>query len=129
MGLIFMMQKISFIRVSLDPKNPSKGKTDWGRVDSLTEEEVFENAFSDRDNPPISEEALSKFRPAIDVKAIRRHLHYSQSEFAKTFRLSKRTIQEWEQHRSEPDLPARILLTVIAKNPDGVKKALQDVVL
>jgi hypothetical protein len=35
------------------------------------------------------------------------------------------TLRDWEQGRREPDQPARAFLTVIARDPEGVKRALQ----
>ncbi len=58
-----------------------------------------------------------------DVRAIRRRLGFSQTEFARRFGFSVRTIQEWEQGRAIPDGPARILLRVIAKSPKLVERA------
>lgn len=34
----------------------SKYKTDWARVDAMTEEELYANALSDPDNPPLTAE-------------------------------------------------------------------------
>jgi putative transcriptional regulator len=34
------------------------------------------------------------------------------------------TLRDWEQGRCEPDQPARAYLTVIAHDPEGVKRAL-----
>ncbi len=48
----------------------------------------------------------------------------SQAAFAHLFWLSVGTIRDWEQGRSEPDGPARVLLTVIARNPRAVLDAL-----
>ena len=58
-----------------------------------------------------------------DVRAIRRKLGLSQSEFAARFGFSVRTVQEWEQGRAVPDRPARILLRVIEKSPKAVELA------
>ena len=44
----------------------------------------------------------------------------SQSKFAKTFHLSESNIKNWEQGRRIPDEAAKILLTVINKNPKAV---------
>ncbi|MGI8508932.1 MAG: BrnA antitoxin family protein [Gemmatimonadaceae bacterium] len=33
--------------------------TDWARVDAMTEEEVYANALSDPDNPPLTDEQLA----------------------------------------------------------------------
>ena len=42
----------------------------------------------------------------IDVKAIREKIALSQSEFAKLFGLSKRTLEHWEHGRRVPAPPA-----------------------
>lgn len=59
-----------------------------------------------------------------DVKAIRKKLHVSQSEFALMIGISKSTLQNWEQGRREPEGPARALLHVAEKNPKAVMQAL-----
>ena len=64
-----------------------------------------------------------KFRPA-DVKAIRKRLKKSQSEFALMIGVSVSTLQNWEQGRRQPEGPARALLKVAAENPKAVAKAL-----
>ncbi len=58
-----------------------------------------------------------------DVRAIRRKLGLSQSEFAARFGFSVRTVEEWEQGSAVPDRPARILLRVIDKSPKTVERA------
>jgi putative transcriptional regulator len=60
----------------------------------------------------------------IDVKAIRMKLQLSQAEFANRFGISPGTLRDWEQNRKRPDGPARVLLVVIDKEPDAVKRAL-----
>jgi putative transcriptional regulator len=60
----------------------------------------------------------------IDVKAIREKISLSQSEFARLFGLSKRTLEHWEHGRRVPTGPARAFLTVIAPEPDAVRRAL-----
>jgi putative transcriptional regulator len=60
----------------------------------------------------------------IDVKAIRERIALSQSEFARLFGLSKRTLEHWEHGRRVPTGPARAFLTVIAREPDAVRRAL-----
>jgi len=60
----------------------------------------------------------------IDVKAIRRRVKMSQAEFSRTYRISKRALQEWEQGGRQPDSAARAYLTVIAKEPAVVRRAL-----
>jgi Helix-turn-helix len=60
----------------------------------------------------------------IDVRKIRQRLGLSQDEFAAKFALSVGTVREWEQDRRRPEGAARVLLTVIAKEPDAVRRAL-----
>ena len=58
-----------------------------------------------------------------DVKAIRERLGLTQEAFAARIHLSQRTIQQWEQRRAMPDLPARILLKAIEQAPDVIAEA------
>ena len=60
----------------------------------------------------------------VDVKALRKKLKCSQSEFSRRFGLAIDAVQDWEQHRRTPDRTARIYLTVIAREPRAVKRAL-----
>jgi putative transcriptional regulator len=66
---------------------------------------------------------VTEFRP-LDVKAVRRGLGKSQSEFARMIGVSVATLQNWEQGRRRPDGPARALLRVAAANPEAVAAAL-----
>ncbi len=65
----------------------------------------------------------TEFRP-VDVKAVRRGLGKSQSEFARMIGVSVATLQNWEQGRRRPEGPARALLQVAAANPEAVAEAL-----
>jgi len=60
----------------------------------------------------------------IDVRAIREKIALSQGDFAKLFGLSKRTLEHWEHGRRVPSGPARAFLTVIAREPEAVRRAL-----
>src|SRR6266436_8486165 len=60
----------------------------------------------------------------VDVKAIRKQVKMSQAEFSRAYGISKRALQEWEQGGRQPDSAARAYLTVIAKKPDVVRRAL-----
>ena len=62
--------------------------------------------------------------PTIDVRAVRRRLGLSQSQFAAKFGFQPATVKNWEQGRTRPDGPARVLLAVIARHPDAVEDAL-----
>ena len=61
----------------------------------------------------------------IDVKAIRKRVKMSQGEFARAYGIGKRALQEWEQGGRQPDSAARAYLTVIAKEPAVVRRAIE----
>jgi putative transcriptional regulator len=60
----------------------------------------------------------------VDVKAIRKGMKMSQAEFSRAYGISKRALQEWEQGGRQPDSAARAYLTVIAREPAVVRRAL-----
>jgi len=60
-----------------------------------------------------------------DVRATRKRLRLSQAAFAAKFGFQPATLKNWEQGRTRPDGPARVLLAVIARHPKAVEDALQ----
>ena len=62
----------------------------------------------------------------VDVKGIREARGLSQARFAALYGFSIDSIRNWEQGRRQPDLAARALLTVIAKEPEAVERALTE---
>jgi len=52
-----------------------------------------------------------------DVRAIREAAKISQSKFAKLIGINLRTLQNWEQRRTQPTGPARALLKIVASDP------------
>jgi len=60
----------------------------------------------------------------IDVAKLRRRLGLSQAAFARAFGLEVTALHAWEQGRRQPDRAARVLLAVIAKEPQAVLRAL-----
>ncbi len=59
----------------------------------------------------------------VDVKSIRGKLGMTQEQFT-SFGFSLSAIRHWEAHRRTPEGPARVLLMVIARNPDFVLETL-----
>ena len=62
---------------------------------------------------------------SVDVRAIRRRMGLTQAVFAARFGFSLGTLRDWEQGRTQPDPTSRVLLTVIAKEPEAVQRALE----
>jgi len=72
----------------------------------------------------ISEGFIAHVPEEVDVKSIRTRLGLTQPEFSLRFGFDVRAVQDWEQKRRQPDRSARILLTVIAHEPEAVCRAL-----
>jgi putative transcriptional regulator len=84
-------------------------------------------AARDRDAPPLSKADFARMRRVPRTKTLRRALGLTQEEFAARYHIPLGTLRDWEQGRTEPDQPARAYLTVIARDPEGVLRALQGV--
>lgn len=118
------MKKGSITKFRLDPTQPPK--TDWSLFDARSEEERHRAAVSDPEAPPATEAQLQHARRAASVRALRKKLNLTQEEFAARFHLPLGTVRDWEQGAHRPDQAARVLLTAIEKDPDGVARALED---
>jgi putative transcriptional regulator len=60
----------------------------------------------------------------VDVHALRRKTGLSQEEFSRRIGVSKGTLRNWEQGRRRPDGPARVLLALLARNPQIVEETI-----
>jgi putative transcriptional regulator len=90
-----------------------------------TDDEIMAAALSDPDNPPLTPERLARMKRVPQVKVMRRALGLTQEDFSARFRIPLGTLRDWEQGKSEPDQAARAYLTVIAREPEAVRRALQ----
>lgn len=63
--------------------------------------------------------------PDVDVREVRTKMGLSQAQFATKFGFPPATLRNWEQGRSHPDAPTRVLLAVIAKHPEAVEDVLR----
>lgn len=61
----------------------------------------------------------------LEVKAIRKKLHVSQTQFAYLIGVSPATLRNWEQGRTYPEGAARVLLRVAARRPQSILEALR----
>jgi len=117
------MKKGNITSFRLNRKKPPK--TDWRAFDAMSEEKRHQAALSDPDCPPSTKTQLARARRIPTVRALRRKLNLTQEEFAARFHLPLGTVRDWEQGAHRPDKAAQVLLTVIAKDPDAVARALE----
>lgn len=66
-------------------------------------------------------------RPAPSVTAkelvrVREKLNLSRAVFARYLRTNERTLENWEQGRARPNAQAALLIRLVAKYPDTVKR-------
>lgn len=90
----------------------------------MTEAEVSAAASADSDARPMTDADMRRARPVPRVRTLRRALALTQEEFATRYHIPLGTLRDWEQGRVTPDQPTRAYLTVIACDPDGVRRAL-----
>ncbi len=100
-------------------------KTDWARLQAMTEEELHQNALDDPDNPPLTDEQLARMRRVPHPREIRERLGMTQREFAQAFHIALGTLRDWEQGVRRPDSTAQAYLWVIEENPKAVLIALR----
>ena len=103
---------------------PLEDKTDWNRLRAMTDGEVHAAALADPDAQPLTDADQARMKRVPRIKTLRRALRLTQEEFATRYRIPLGTLRDWEQGRCEPDQPARAYLTVIARDPEGVTRAL-----
>jgi putative transcriptional regulator len=105
-------------------ETPPRGNTDWAQLDAMSDQEVMAAALSDPDAQPLTPGQLAGMRRVSRVKVLRQRLSMTQEAFARAFHLPITTLRDWEQHRSNPDAPARALLLAIERDPEAMKRLL-----
>lgn len=122
------------VRPNKDDLAKARRKTDWRRLDALTDKAIRRAVAADPDAAPDMSAALRRgaFRTLdprsgeIDVVAIRARTGLSQRAFAERFGLDPRAVQDWEQGRRKPTRSVASYLRVIDKAPDMVAAALEE---
>ena len=102
-------------------------KHDWSRFDAMSKAQRHAAATHDADAKPLTPADFKRMKRSPQVKLIRRALGLTQQEFAGRFHIPLGTLRDWEQGAVVPDQSARAYLTVIARNPEAVRKALASV--
>ena len=108
------------------PTTPERPEPiDWSRFDAMSAEARHRAALDDPDAQPLTEADFARMKRTPRAKLIRRALALTQEEFAARYHIPLGTLRDWEQGRAEPDQATRAYLTVIARDPEGVQRALQ----
>ena len=81
--------------------------------------------MSDPDNEPLTDSDLKRMKRTPQVRIVRRALQLTQEEFAARYQIAIGTLRDWEQNRCEPDEAAKAYLKVIAREPELVRRALE----
>ena len=106
---------------------------DWAKAAATSDEAANRHAREDGTTAPsnrswakmVKDGRVSMVPPTtVDVRAVREKIGLSQAEFAGRFGFTVAAVRQWEQGRRLPQGPARILLTVIAREPRAVERAL-----
>jgi len=107
-----------------DDANMSKKTTSSKMLRPMTPEAIEKAARADRDAQPLTQADLKRMRRTPQAKIIRRALELTQEEFSARYHIPLGTLRDWEQGRAEPDQPTRAYLTIIASDPDRVRRML-----
>jgi putative transcriptional regulator len=115
------------VRFTLDPTNPP-GFTpeDRVRLDAMTDAEITAAAVNDQDNPPLTKDELARLQAARAVRRARDRSGLSQTAFAKAYRINVARLRDLEQGRTLADSALLAYLTLIERDPEAVRQALQD---
>jgi putative transcriptional regulator len=122
------------VRPTKDDLAKARRKTDWRRLDALSDKAIARAIAADPDAAPdmsgeLRRGAFRRVDPRsrdVDVVAIRARAGLSQRAFAERFGLDPRAVQDWEQGRRKPTRAAASYLRVIDKAPDAVAAALEE---
>lgn len=94
-----------------------------------TDEEIRAAVAGDPDAASIyTPDEAERLRAAEDardrygVARLRRRLGLSQVQFVNRYRIPLSTLRQWEQGSREPDAATRLLIAVIAEEPELVAK-------
>ena len=74
----------------------------------------------------MTDDELSRGIFARRVRLARETLGLSQKEFATRFNINLRRLQDWEQGRFAPDLAILAYLKIIEREPDLVRRILEN---
>jgi putative transcriptional regulator len=116
----------AYVRQTLTPEDLARIEREGlaaFRARAMTDAEIDAAVAGDPDAAlPLTDTQAE----AIRIQWLRNRLGMSQTAFADAFGIPLRTLQQWEQGRRMPDATAITLLRVIEREPDAVRRVVQE---
>ncbi len=110
----------------LDPANPPRLTAEQQtRLDAMTDADITAAAQSDPDNPPLTSAELDRMEAVRRVRQVRALTGLSQARFARAYQINVARLRDLEQGRTQADSALMAYLTVIEREPDAVRRALE----
>ena len=106
--------------------SPSLGDERRAQLAALSDAEIEAGAQADEANPPVSADRLRKMAVAREVRLIREGLGLSQAEFAARFRISLGRLRDYEQARTQPDLPVLAFLRLLKEDRETAERLVRE---
>lgn len=97
-----------------------EARVDHARLDATSAAEIEAQMREDGDDP----EALQTGWHPSPLQ-VRQRLNLTQQQIAALLNVPVATWRNWEQGRTSIDAPGRTLLTVLAREPEAVMRAMQ----
>jgi putative transcriptional regulator len=105
----------------------AKEKTDWRRIDAMSDEDIARQIAEDPDVAPDMSEALERGEFelvwGIDVEHVRTRTGLDQTAFARRFGISLDELIEWETWGRVPNRIVWMYLKVIESEPEVIGRA------
>jgi putative transcriptional regulator len=107
------------VQVSKEQIRRRGGRVNLAKFQATTEDDVQHHKQDDG----MDKAVLGQLRVVAgpDVQSLRKRLGMTQEQFAAAFDLSLRTVQGWEQRHWVPDGAGRVLLSLIAHDPEAIR--------
>jgi putative transcriptional regulator len=109
-------------------RGASPGLSDERRaaLAALSDAEIEAGAHADEANPPVSTDRLRKMAIAREVRLIREHSGLSQADFAARFRISLGRLRDYEQARTQPDVPVLAFLRLLKEDSKTAERLVRE---
>jgi putative transcriptional regulator len=106
--------------------SPRLSEESRARLAALSEAEIEASAQADEANPPVPVDRLRKMAIAREVRLTRERLGLSQADFAARFRISLGRLRDYEQARTQPDIPVLAFLRLLNEDRETAERLVRE---